>query len=118
MVREPSKKALFSKNPPKDSIIHSNSGGQYISDNIKKLIKTFELRQCISRADASYDNATAESLWSRLKTAFDIPKPADESLEKLREILLTYAGSYYNLQRLHSLLDYQSPLTLEANYYK
>ncbi len=118
MVREPLEKALLKKNAPKTMIIHSDRGGQYLSDNIKKVIKTFDLRQSMSRADDPYDNATAESLWSRLKAELNIPKAGDESIDELRKILFEYIEGYYNRQRLHSSLGYQSPLTFTENYYK
>lgn len=118
MVREPLEKALLKKNAPKTMIIHSDRGGQYLSDNIKKVVKTFELNQSMSRADDPYDNATAESLWSRLKAELDMLKAGYESVEELREILFEYIEGFYNRQRLHSSLGYQSPQTFTENYYK
>ena len=118
MVREPLEKALLKKNAPKTMIIHSDRGGQYLSDNIKKVVKTFELNQSMSRADDPYDNATAESLWSRLKAKLDMPKAGYESVEELREILFENIEGFYNRQRLHSSFGYQSPPTFTENYYK
>jgi putative transposase len=40
----------------------------------------------MSRADDPYDNACAESLWSRLKAELDMPKGGYESIEKLSEV--------------------------------
>ena len=45
MVREPLEKALLKKNAPKTMIIHSDRGGQYLSDNVKKTVKIFDLQQ-------------------------------------------------------------------------
>jgi len=45
-------------------IIHSDRGGHYLSEKIKKVTKTFELKQSMSRADDPCDYATAESNWS------------------------------------------------------
>lgn len=118
MVREPLEKALLKKNAPKTMIIHSDRGGQYLSDNIKKVVKTFELNHSMSRADDPYNNATAESLWSRMKAELDMPKAGYVSGEELREILFEYIEGFYNRQRLHSLLGYQSHQTLTENYYK
>lgn len=50
----------------------------------------------MSRADDPYDNATAESLWSRLKAELDIHKAGYESIKKLREVLFEYIEGYYN----------------------
>jgi transposase InsO family protein len=121
MVREPLEKALLKMNAPKTMIIHSDRGGQNLSDNIKKVVKTFELNQSMSRAVDPYDNATEESLWSRLKAELDMPKAGYKSVKELREILFEYfeyIEGFYNRQRLHSSLGYQSPQTFTENYYK
>ena len=118
MVRVPLENALLKKNAQKNMIIHSDHGGQYLSDNIKNVIKTFELKQSMSRADDPYDNTTAESFWSRLKAELNIPKGGYESIEELRGILFEYVEGYYNRVRLHSTLNYQSPQSFLENYYK
>ena len=99
-------------------IIHSDRGGQYLSDKMKKVVKNFSLKQSMSRADDPYDNATAESLWSRLKAELDMPKKGYESIEELRIVLFEYIEGYYNRLRLHSTLGYKTPVEFEENYYK
>jgi putative transposase len=63
LVREPLEKALLKRRVKSDLIIHSDRGGQYLSNKMKKLVETFTLQQSMSRADDPYDNAWAESLW-------------------------------------------------------
>ena len=53
---------------------------------MKKVVKTFKLRQSMSCADDPYDNAWAESFWSRLKAELAIPKGGYESIDKLKTI--------------------------------
>lgn len=119
MVREPLLRALLKRNKKNTPlIIHSDRGGQYLSDNMKELVKTFTLKQSMSRADDPYDNATAESLWSRLKAELDMPKKGYESIEVLRSILFEYIEGYYNRLRIHSSLGYKTPVAFEENYYK
>ena len=67
LVREPLEKALLKRRvkPKSGLIIHFDRGGQYLSNNMKKLVNTFTLEQSMSRADDPYDNAWAESLWMR-----------------------------------------------------
>ena len=50
-------------------------------------VETFTLKQSMSRAYDPYDNACAESLWSRLKAELDMPKGGYESIEKLKSVL-------------------------------
>ena len=120
LVREPLEKALLKRRVKVESglIIHSDRGGQYLSNNMKKLVETFKLKQSMSRADDPYDNAWAESLWSRLKAELDMPKGGYESLEKLKSVLFEYIDGYYNIRRLHSGLNYLNPVAFEDLYYK
>lgn len=63
LVREPLVRALLKRRVKRGMIVHSDRGGQYLSRKMKKVIKTFKLRQSMSRADDPYDNAWAESFW-------------------------------------------------------
>jgi putative transposase len=118
LVREPLMTALLKRKVKAGLIIHSDRGGQYLSNKMKKLVETFTLKQSMSRADDPYDNACAESLWSRLKAELDMPKGGYESIEKLRSVLFEYIDGYYNIRRLHSGLNYLNPMAFEALYYK
>jgi putative transposase len=118
LVREPLEKALLKRRVQSGLIIHSDRGGQYLSRKMKQLVETFKLKQSMSRADDPYDNASAESLWSRMKAELVIPKGGYASIEVLRSILFEYINGYYNNQRLHSSLGYQNPAAFEAEYYR
>ena len=84
LVREPLVRALLKRRANRGMIVHrpatrSDRGGQYLSRKIKKVIKTFKLRQSVSRADDPYDNAWAGSFWTgppggRMKAELDMPK--------------------------------------------
>lgn len=118
LVRVPLEKALLKRKVKPGLIIHSDRGGQYLSRGMKQVCKTFKLKQSMSRADDPYDNAWAESLWSRLKAELVIPKGGYANLEALRSVLFEYIDGYYNTQRLHSSLAYQNPAAFEAEYYQ
>jgi putative transposase len=60
------RRALLSRQPADGLILHSDRGGQYASKAFRKLLAGKYL-QSMSRAGECYDNATAESFWSRLK---------------------------------------------------
>lgn len=75
----------------------------------------------MSRADAPYDNAWAESFWTgppggRLKSELNMPKGGYESLEKLKAALFEYINGCYITRRLHSSLNYLNPASFEAEY--
>ena len=67
LVITPLRSALQMRQPLAGLIIHSDRGGQYVSTELKELISLWHIRPSMSRADDPYDNAFAESLWSRLK---------------------------------------------------
>jgi putative transposase len=118
LVREPLERALLKRRVTSGMIVHSDRGGQYLSHKMKKLIKTFKLKQSMSRADDPYDNAWAESFWSRLKAELNMPKGGYESLERLKTVLFEYIDGYYNTRRLHSSLNYLNPVAFETEYYR
>ena len=121
LVREPLEAALIKRKIKVGAllIIHSDRGSQYVSDNMNKLInKIFKIRQSMSRKSECYDNANAESLWSRLKTELEIPKDGYENIQELKTVLFEYIEGYYNPKRLHSSIGYMSPNKFETMYYK
>jgi transposase InsO family protein len=71
----------------------------------------------MSRKGNCYDNATMESFWSTLKAEV-VPHKGFECLAQARMILFEYIECFYNRNRLHSALGYQSPVEYEQYYYK
>jgi putative transposase len=111
------KKALQSRNPAPGLIVHSDRGGQYVSNALRKVIKKWHCRQSMSRADNCYDNAVAESLFSRFKAEL-LQTGTFLSIEDARTEIFEYIEIYYNHIRRHSALGYQSPNQLEEKYYQ
>jgi transposase InsO family protein len=63
LIIRPLKKALHWRRPAAGLIVHSDRGGQYVSDELKGVIAKHHARQSMSRADDAYDNAFAESFF-------------------------------------------------------
>ena len=68
-------------------------------------------------ADNPYENAHAESFWSRLKAELPLGAGFD-NLTQARSQLFEYIEAYYNTRRLHSALGYQSPVEFERQFYQ
>ena len=66
----------------------------------------------MSRKGNCYDNAQAESFFSRFKAEL-VEDGVFESVEVARSEVFSYIEGYYNRVRLHSALDYKSPLEFE-----
>jgi transposase InsO family protein len=71
----------------------------------------------MSRAGDAYDNAFAESLFSRYKAEL-LEAGAFRDLTEARLETFNYIEGYYNRVRRHSALGYQSPEDFEREYYR
>ena len=112
LVRRAWEKA--SKNqPPKPGLLHhSDRGVQYASSSFQNLLHSCGTAPSMSRKANPYDNAIMESFFATLKTECfqnQIPKSRREA----KLILFDYIETFYNRSRLHSALQYQSPLEFE-----
>ncbi len=66
----------------------------------------------MSRKGNCYDNAQAESFFSRFKAEL-VENGIFASVEDVRSEVFSYVEGYYNRIRLHSGLGYKSPLEFE-----
>lgn len=95
------------------AIIHSDRGSQYASNSFRELVRINSFRQSMSGRGNCYDNAQAESFFSRFKAEL-MEGGVFEDLEQARSEVFSYIEGYYNRVRLHSSLGYQSPIEFEA----
>ncbi|WP_373514440.1 DDE-type integrase/transposase/recombinase [Persicitalea sp.] len=63
LVITPLRNALRLRQAPAGLIVHSDRGGQYVSNKLRDLVRLWKIRPSMSRADDPYDNAFAESFW-------------------------------------------------------
>jgi len=117
LVIEALKKAILRKRLPPGMIVHSDRGGQYVDTEFRGLLNQRGFEQSMSRADETYDNAHAESLFSRYKAEL-LEGGAFADLEQARSETFAYIEGYYNRVRLHSSLGYLSPEEFERAYYQ
>lgn len=115
LILIPLRNALQSRLPREGLIIHSDRGGQYISNEYKELVRLWRINPSMSRADDPYDNAFAESFWSRLKAEL-LEGSVFLSVEDARTEVFAYIEGYYNRVRRHSSLGYKSPEKYEQEY--
>ena len=108
------RRALLGRGPAVGLIVHSDRGGQYASKDFGKLLSGSYL-QSMSRAGECYDNATAESFWSRLKAEV-LESGVFLSLEDARAEIGDYIDNYYNVVRKHSSINYCSPFQFESKH--
>ncbi len=115
LVIEALKKAIIREHLPAGLIVHSDRGGQYVDAELRNLLKQHGFEQSMTRADETYDNVYAESLFSRYKTEL-LEDGAFANLEQARSETFAYIEGYYNRTRRHSGLGYLSPENFERAF--
>lgn len=109
-------KVIKTIQPSRGMIVHSDGGGQYKAKRFRKLIATHYFRQSMTRKDNHYDNAQAESLFSRLKAEL-LDGGIFHGLTEARSRIFEYIDGYYNTIRRHSSLGNISPMEFEQEFY-
>ena len=105
-------KALQRRKPPPGLIVHSDGGGQYMDTDFRQLLIKNKCQQSMTRVDNHYDNAFAESLFSRLKAEL-LRGGVFLDLDNAHTETFKYIEAYYNPIRRHSALNYRSPQKFE-----
>ena len=96
----------------RDAIIHTDRGSQYAATQYRRLLYIRGYRQSMSRQGNCYDNAQAESFFSRFKAEL-LENGIFASVEDAKSEVFSYIEGYYNRTRLHSSLGYKSPIQFE-----
>lgn len=96
-------------------ILHSDRGSQYASKDFRDALNYYGIIQSMSRKGNCYDNAPAESFFSSLKREFTNHQYF-KSLEQARLALFEYIEIFYNRKRLHSAIQYKTPVQYEEEF--
>ena len=92
---------------------HTDRGSQYTARDYQALLAHHAITVSMSRAGDCYDNALAESFMATLKTEL-IDRQPWPTRRAARHAIFDWIEAFYNRQRLHSELGYQSPVAFEA----
>lgn len=103
--------ALHRHRPQPGCLFHSDQGIEYAAQEFREAVEEAGLVQSMSRKGNPIDNAVVESFFHSLKTEAVQRKVYSNELEAMAEVV-SYV-SFYNQERLHSSLGYQSPLVYE-----
>jgi putative transposase len=93
-------------------IFHSDRGIEYLGYDFRDELKRHDIRQSFNRAGHCTDNAFMESFFHTLKGEL-IRQSVYKTAKALRQALARYINGFYNRVRLHSSLDYMSPMEYE-----
>lgn len=106
------KQALKRRGYPKGLVFHSDRGIEYLGYEFRGAIKQYDIRQSFNRAGHCTDNAMMESFFHTLKAEL-IRHSKYENVTALRKALSGYINGFYNRSRMHSSIDYLSPIEYE-----
>ena len=112
LVLDAHKMAIRARQPGSGLIMHTDRGSQYASGKFQQLLKANRMLSSMSRKGDPWDNAVAESFFKSLKTE-RIHWRHYRTRDEARRDIFQYIEVFYNRQRLHSKLGYQSPMQFE-----
>ncbi|WP_422398078.1 IS3 family transposase [Spiroplasma endosymbiont of Colias croceus] len=96
-------------------IFHSDRGNEFNNKIIDKLLLAFNINRSLSKKGCPYDNAVAEATFKTFKTEF-INDKNFTSLIQLKLELFDYINWYNNI-RIHSTLNYLTPVKYQQQMF-
>lgn len=111
LVEDALKMALQQRQPEAGLLHHSDQGRQYTSVVYQSRLANAHCQVSMSRVGNCYDNAAMESFFGTLKTECATQPFATRA--QARTAIFEFIEAWYNRQRLHSSLDYLSPMEFE-----
>ena len=95
-------------------IFHSDRGSQYASHEFRAVLSQHGIRASMSRKGNCWDNAPTETLFGSLK----VERLHGERLQTIRQAKDETVAwlLWYNRQRMHSTLNYVSPVEFEDGW--
>ena len=107
--------ALATRHIAPGLVHHSDQGVQYACHEYVDLLVANNITISMSRRGNPYDNALAESFMKTLKVE-EVSLNEYENLLDARSNIDRFIEHVYNTKRLHSSLDYRSPVEYEARF--
>ncbi|MFW6312514.1 MAG: IS3 family transposase, partial [Spirochaetota bacterium] len=104
--------AVARRGAPEGLVFHSDRGVQYASARFRNVLRKKRFIQSMSRKGNCWDNACVESFFKSLKSEL-IGTTIYESREAARQAVFEYIEAFYNRTRLHSTLEYRTPVEYE-----
>jgi transposase InsO family protein len=104
--------AIDDRRPSPNLIHHSDRGSPYGSDDYIAVLDEHGVVRSMSRKGDCWDNAVAESFFASLEHECRRRHSFRDSADA-RRVVESYIDHFYNPERLHSTLEYLSPIEFE-----
>lgn len=109
-------KLAYEYRQPTELLFHSDRGTNYTSNTFRDYLRALGVKQSFSNTATPYNNSVMESFFKSMKTE-RLYRTNYRSERELRESVREYIN-YYNNDRPHSVLRYQTPEYFESKYYR
>jgi transposase InsO family protein len=97
---------------PAGLVHHTDRGSPYASDDYRRALSSHAMVASMSRTGDCWDNAVAESFFATLRAEL-VDEERYPTRRAAEASIGDYIDSFYNVERLHSHLDYVSPIEFE-----
>jgi putative transposase len=104
--------ALAHRHPAEGLLHHSDRGSEFTSDRYLAVLREAGIEVSMSRTGDCYDNAAMESFFATL-TKECTARVRFQTRQEARSAIFEYLECFYNPVRLHSTLQYVSPVAFE-----
>lgn len=111
LVENALKMAVGNRHPGPDLLHHTDRGSQFTSEAYRALLAAIQCQVSMSRTGNCYDNAAIESFHATLKG--ECANHQFKTMAEAKTTIFEFIEVWYNRQRLHSTLDYQTPHQFE-----
>ena len=98
-------------------VFHSDRGSQYTSAEFGALCDQLGVTQSMGATGVCWDNAAAESFFGTLKREL-ANRRRWATHDDARHDVIRWIEGWFNPRRLHSTIDYRTPIEVEDLYYR
>lgn len=104
--------AVARRHPGSDLLLHSDRGSEFTSERYQTALRELGIEVSMSRTANCWDNAAMESFFATLAKACT-NRVRFQTRRDARSAIFEYLECFYDPVRLHSTLQYMSPVTFE-----
>jgi transposase InsO family protein len=97
---------------PAGLVHHTDRGSPYASDDYRKALAAYGMTASMSRSGDCWDNAVSESFFATARAEL-IDHEQYRTHLRAEISIGDFIENFYNIERLHSHLDYVSPIEFE-----
>lgn len=108
--------AIMQRSPQPGLIHHTDRGTVYSAPSYREQMELVGMRPSMSGKKSAYDNAVAESFFSNLKNEW-VHHHDFKTREEAKIAIFDYIECFYNRNRMHQAMNYQTPDEVERLYH-